>query len=134
MDSKLKHLELIQNNISRMANNSFALKGWAVTLIAALLVLSSKDSNYSYFFIAYIPIIFFWILDSYYLLQERLYRSLYNETIKLNNENIDFEMNASKYQSCTKKNKFHNCLFSKTELLFYIPLIIVSTIVLIISI
>lgn len=32
MDNKLKHLELIQGVINRMASNSFKLKGWAVTL------------------------------------------------------------------------------------------------------
>ena len=36
MDAKLKHLEMIQGVINRMANCSFLLKGWSVTLIAAL--------------------------------------------------------------------------------------------------
>jgi hypothetical protein len=36
---KEKHLELIQAVISRMAGNSFLLKGWSVTLAAALLAL-----------------------------------------------------------------------------------------------
>ena len=34
MEKKIKHLEMIQGVINRMAGNSFALKGWSVTLIA----------------------------------------------------------------------------------------------------
>lgn len=76
---KLKHLEFIQGIITRMANNSFMLKGWAVTLVAGIFALSSKDSDQLYSIISIIPVIAFWGLDSYYLLQERLYRSLYNK-------------------------------------------------------
>lgn len=78
MENKLKHLEMIQGIINRMASNSFALKGWSVTLVAGIFALSSKDANEIYFLIAYIPIIVFWFLDAYYLLQERLFRSYLN--------------------------------------------------------
>ena len=33
MGKKLKHLEMIQAVITRMADNSFALKGWASTCL-----------------------------------------------------------------------------------------------------
>lgn len=36
-DHKVSHLEMIQGVINRMAGNSFALKGWAVTLVAGIL-------------------------------------------------------------------------------------------------
>ena len=35
-ETKIRYLELIQNVITRMANNSFMLKGWAITLVAAI--------------------------------------------------------------------------------------------------
>ena len=41
MEKKLKHLEFIQNVILRMNNNSFLIKGWAITLISALFALAS---------------------------------------------------------------------------------------------
>lgn len=50
-----------------MAGNSFLLKGWAVTLIAGIFALSSNDTDKLYFLVAYIPILVFWALDSYYL-------------------------------------------------------------------
>ena len=64
MENKRKHLELIQNVISRMAKNSFMLKGWAVTLVAGIFALSGKDTNKLYFLVAYIPVIVFWGLDA----------------------------------------------------------------------
>ena len=79
MENKLKHLEMVQSVINRMANNSFMLKGWAVTLVAGIFVLAGKDTDKLYFLVAYIQVIVFWGLDSYYLLQERLYRGLYEK-------------------------------------------------------
>jgi len=73
---------MIQAVISRMANNSFMLKGWAVTLVAGVFALSAKDANQMYFLIAYIPIVLFWFLDSYYLQLERKFRVLYNKVRK----------------------------------------------------
>ena len=53
MEKKIQHLQMIQGIINRMASNSFMLKGWAVTLIAGIFALASKDSDRSYFIIAY---------------------------------------------------------------------------------
>jgi hypothetical protein len=131
--NKLKHLEMIQGIINRMASNSFALKGWAVTLVAGIFALASKDADKKYFLVAYIPVIVFWFLDSYYLLQERLFRSLYGRVRKLPDDKIDFDMNTSKDELKTEKNTFCSCLFSATEAGFYIPLALVSTGIIIIA-
>ena len=45
---------------------------------------NEKDTDKMYFLVAYIPIIIFWLLDSYYLLQERLYRELYQKICSRN--------------------------------------------------
>lgn len=127
MENKIKHLELIQGVINRMAGNSFALKGWAVTLIAGIFVLASKDADKSYFLVAYVPITVFWGLDSYYLLQERLYRSLYEKVRFLPEDKIDFSMKASAKEFKSEKNTFWDCFISPTELWFYLPLALVST-------
>lgn len=126
-ENKLKHLELIQGIINRMASNSFALKGWAVTLVAGIFALASKDTDKIYFLIAYVPIVVFWFLDSYYLLQERLFRSLYGKVRQLPENEIDFDMNTKRDEFKLEKNTFIACLFSVTEAGFYIPLAIVST-------
>ena len=125
-ENKLKHLEMIQGIINRMASNSFALKGWAVTLVAGIFALASKDSDKIYFLIAYVPIVVFWFLDSYYLLQEKLFRSLYGKVRQLPENKIDFDMNTKKDEFKSEKNTFNACLFSVTEAGFYIPLATLS--------
>ncbi len=61
MENKQKHLEFIQTTINRMANNSFLIKGWTVTVVAALFAISIKDSKKAYICIAYFPVLAFWI-------------------------------------------------------------------------
>ena len=129
----MKHLEMIQGVINRMASNSFLLKGWAVTLVAGIFALSSKDADKLYFLIAYISILVFWGLDEYYLLQERLYRKLYDKICLLQEQSVDFYMDASVPESSNEKYSFWNCVFSKTELGFYLPLAILSAWIIIIT-
>ena len=133
MDNKIKHLELIQDIIRRMSSNSFKLKGWAVTLISGIFVLAAKDTEKIFFFIAYLPIIMFWGLDSFYLLQEKGYRALYDKVRELPESRVDYSMDISNKESKNDNNSYLKCFFSTTELWFYFPLIVVSTVILIIS-
>ncbi len=133
MENKLNHLQMIQGVINRMASNSFALKGWAVTIVAGIFVLAGKNTDKSYFLISYLPIIVFWGLDSYYLFQERLYRSLYDKVRLLPEEKIDFSMKASPKEFSKPNCTFINSARSKTELWFYLPLALVSTGIIIIT-
>lgn len=91
-ENKLKHLELIQNIITRMANNSFLLKGWNLTILAALIGLNKDGLDGKIICIGFILILLFWALDAYYLSQERIFRARYDEVrIKLEKD-IDFSM------------------------------------------
>lgn len=99
MEEKLKHLEFIQDTIKRMASNSFMLKGWCITIIAALIALSIKESDFRLYLATIIPTGMFWILDSYYLWQEKMFRKLYDEIRMLSFEDIDFSLNTSKYKN-----------------------------------
>ena len=133
MKNKVEHLELNQKVINRMANNSFLLKGWAVTLVAGIFALSSKDADKLYFLVVYIPVLVFWILDTYYLLQERLYCSLYNKVREMDEENIDFLLTVTQEDFPDKRNKYWNCFISTTEVWFYLPLVLVCTGIIIIT-
>lgn len=104
-----------------------------VPLVAGIFALASKDTNKMYFLIAYVPIIVFWGLDAYYLLQERLFRSLYNKVRNTEEEKIDFSMDTSLPEFKTYNNKYWNCYISKTELWFYFPLALVSTGIIIVT-
>ena len=122
MENKRKHLEFIQGGINRMAGNLFFLRGWTITLIAALFAFFVKDANTDFIFVVYFPVIIFWILDGYFLSQERLFRALYNHVRKLDEKEIDFSMNTSEYNE-DKKNGWVCSMFSSTLLFFYLPLV-----------
>lgn len=100
MEEKIKHLEFVQNVITRMNTNSFQLKGWMITIVSAMLALyASSNNKVLYIFVAIVPVIIFWCLDAFYLKQERLYRKLYKDVVEDNNIQR-FDMNASKYEVC----------------------------------
>jgi hypothetical protein len=124
MEKKLKHLEFIQQAVNRMASNLFLLKGWTVTLIAALFALAAKDSKDIYFAIAYFPPLMFWVLDGYFLSQERRFRALYNHVRKLDESRIDFSMDTQPFSHGYRHSWPGSCL-SRTLLIYYGSLIAV---------
>lgn len=128
MDNKQKHLEFIQSAINRMASNLFLLKGWTITLIAALFALAVKDSKNVYFLIAYLPALMFWILDAYFLSQERRFRALYDEVRQREESQVDFSMDTAPYQS-EFRNSWPGAFFSRTLLIYYGALIVTMMIV-----
>ena len=92
---KENHLQMIQAIIERMATNSFHLKGWTITLVAALFALSASDSSPSFLYLAYFPAIAFFVLDAFYLHQEKLFRALYDHVRSKADEEIDYSMDTS---------------------------------------
>ena len=129
MERKLKHLEFIQQAINRMASNLFLLKGWTVTLIAAMFALAAKESKDFYFLLAYFPTVMFWLLDGYFLSQERRFRSLYDHVAKLDESAIDFSMNTQSFKATPARNKWSHALFSPTLLIYYGVLAVAMTVV-----
>ena len=117
MEKKLKHLEMLQGVINRMANNSFLLKGWSVVLISALFALAAKDSQIYFIYLAYFPAIAFWHLDGYFLWQERLYRKLYDKVRLQDESEIDFSMDTRPVMS--EVESWSQVSFSKTLRIFH---------------
>ena len=107
-----KEVDIIQGIINRMARNSFLIKGWTVTLVVVSLLL--KGNKY-HVILAFIPLLIFWFLDSYFLWQERMYRKLYQWVIEnrpTTNDNL-FDMNALRF-----KDEVH----SKPRIMFSVTL------------
>lgn len=126
VEKKMKHLEMIEEVIERMGNNSFQLKGWAVTLVALVGALASQGSDKRFFLLAFIPLFSFWFLDSYYLQMERKYKVLYKRVSKKNDNEIDFDMDTHSVTYSENEAKsicFCSCLFSKTEWPFYLIIV-----------
>ena len=127
MVKTLKHLEMIQSVINRLANSSFFLKGWTVIFVAAVLGFATKDSNPMYVWLAAIPTLSFWALDGFYLNQERLYRRLYDAVRQTEEDQIDFSMDTIPFK---QKWDWIKSVFSKTLIPFYLTILIVIGIVL----
>lgn len=115
-DSFIKELGLIQDVIKRMASNSFLVKGWSITLIVATLLF--KGSKFQ-IFIAFIPLFSFWILDAYYLRQEKLYRKLYEWVVANRKETNDYLFDLSTDRFKDKAPSLIRVMFSNTLLYFY---------------
>jgi hypothetical protein len=117
MENKIKHLEFIQNVITRMNSNSFLIKGWTITIVSAFFALAAKDANINFVRISFIPLLIFWTLDGFYISQERQYRALYEKVVETQEVNINFKMNASEFNN--NNRTWLSGLLSKTLIPFY---------------
>ena len=122
-EEKIKHLEIIQGVINRLANNSFLIKSWMITVSLAGFSLFINQKETPLLGIISFIVILFWVLDAYYLRQERLFRKLYSncaegDTIK------SFDMDVSKYNK--EVDSLVHTMFSYPTLLFYISMFLVS--------
>ncbi|MDF2802046.1 MAG: hypothetical protein K0S61_1949 [Anaerocolumna sp.] len=129
-----KEIDLIQACITRMANNSFLLKGWYISLVTIMLTLLLSQGcriELASLFLLGITIIF-WGLDAFFLKTETLYRWKYDwvieERIKDNTDYL-YNLNPKKKEMWIKANEKNDCLlkfaFSKTLIPIYlVPLLI----------
>lgn len=95
MENKRAHLQMLQSVITRMSTDSFLLRGWSVFLVSALFALAASGSQELFVYLAYFPAIAFWLLDAYYLRQERLFRKLYDRVRTQDEADVDFSMDTS---------------------------------------
>jgi len=147
MEDRRKHLEFIQNVIDRHNSNSFMLKGWTITITAALYALAGTVQEPNIVLIALAPISLFWGLDAFYLSNERCFVDLYNAAVSGNyrlpnkamfkkelradsNEVetgtvVTYNMNFKKFK-IWKDNSWLEVLKSKTIFWFYFPQVAIS--------
>ena len=115
----VKHLEMTQAVINRLGRNSFLLKSWSmIILVAAMVLITRENLQNSYFvLILFFPIAGFWILDGYFLWQERLFRKIYDEIRE--QTDTDFKMDIGKHKG-QPKCSWISAVFSITLILFYL--------------
>lgn len=127
-----KHLEMIEEVISRMSSNSFKLKGWTMTLVAAIVALGVGDSDKHFILFALLPIVCFCGLDCYYLRLERKYRHLY-DLVRINSPEIEpFSMDLKNLPN-DERTSMWECFKSPSVVVFY-AVIIVAVLILYASI
>jgi hypothetical protein len=112
---------MIQAVIDRMAQCSFQLKSWAVTLAFALEAFLSGEVSPAYLFVPSLPVIAFWLLDAWYLRQEWLFRRLYDD-VRKRQSSADFSMDVSAFKKSVPSLLAASA--SATVLGFYGPLLV----------
>lgn len=119
-DAKVEHLKLIQTVVGRMASNSFLLRGWTATLVAALFAFGAKDADKVFVLIAWVPLLVFAGLDAYYLMMEQRFRDLYNSVAAAPDDTpTNFSMDVTAYQ---QNRTWAKAVQSKTIKWYYLPL------------
>jgi 4-amino-4-deoxy-L-arabinose transferase-like glycosyltransferase len=118
-----EHLSMIQTIITRMGTNSFLIRGWAVTILAATFALAAKDANEYFVLIGYFVVPMFWLLDGYYLHQERSFPSLYDAVRKTSSQVEPFSMDTRTFR-VSRDNWFYST-FSKIMIVFHGSLLLV---------
>ncbi len=131
--NKIKHLEFIQDVITRMAYNSFLIKGWAITIVSAISLVyliridAIKGNDVDNCILVVLPVfsmMFFAFLDAYYLYLEKSYREVYNSVRPPEYINIDFNMDYKEYNEGRPIIAYIKSLLSKSILLFYSGLLL----------
>jgi len=127
-EKDIKHLEFIQNIISRMNTNSFQIKGLTIAIVSAQLAFYASEKNPDFILISIFPLILFWFLDSYYLTQERKFRGLYNDLLKENPMELKpFEMRPDLYKG--GKYSYWSVFFSRTIWTIYLSISVIMILI-----
>lgn len=93
-DQKIKHLDMIQGIITRMASESSSMKRYALAAAAAV---NSTAAGTDTWYLALAGAALtgvFWLMDAQYLSQERQFRSLY-DTVRKPETPADFSLKLS---------------------------------------
>ena len=136
-----KEIDLIQNCIARMGQNSFNVKGWLIGLIIAVIALLPESIDISVICLIIIgTTVVFWGLDAFYLKIEKLYRWKYEWVIEKRMSTEDYAYNLNPYQkemwllnpnnTPRKEPFFVRIMFTQTLIPFYLPIIIVAVVLL----
>ncbi len=121
---EIAHLGMVQNVITRMASNSFALKAVTVTLTAGVLAFTGAvtDPSPKILLAALVPIVMLWGLDAQYLRLERLFRRLY-DAIRRGEVEEPFSMDITPYAPV--EQHVIRIAVSYSVVAFYAPIVLV---------
>lgn len=126
-ENEAQHRLFVHNIINRLNNNSFHIKAIMITIAGAFLAIYGSTSK-EIFIVVPCPLIFiFWLLDSYYLQQEKKFRGIYNDICDLVPKKKKkttklFEINPKIYKGW--KYSFFKSMFSSSLVLLYLALIL----------
>lgn len=142
-DDDRLYLQMLQENITRMASNSANCKTWSITIVAAFfaLGLNMKELNIICFIAVGVLILFLWHLDTFYLNLERMFRNrelyfLITRNANSDNDSIKYIDSLYNFKPLKKdviteqemKQGFvltNDRFFSKSTCSFYLPILVI---------
>lgn len=132
-----KEIDLIQSCITRMAQNSFMVKGWFVSLYVVILALLPEKVNLFLLCAALVAVnLIFWHLDGFFLRTEKVYRKIYDWVLEArpqNNRELMYKLNHVEFKGkIDETESVWQFMWSKTLRWFYlIPLLFVLIVLLV---
>ena len=129
-----KEIDLIQGCINRMSKNSFMVKGWALTIFMGVITISKMEVINNFWLLActvLAPYLSFWMLDAFFLHQERKYRRMYAWVIQERKKgNMEHQYNLNPKRFNADVGCWLQSFLSKTLLLFYgIPTVVIVALI-----
>ena len=122
-EDKVVHLQMIQGVIDRMSTS-------AATIVTGIAAISFTEVSAWILLIAFLPVICFLVMDTYYLKLEKQYRILYD---KVRNEKIvpDFSLDSrcSNTELYDANATWLKCLQSPSIWMFYAPIIAIGVVI-----
>lgn len=127
-DQKIRHLEMLQVVITRMAMASDTIKRLCLAVVAATLAFAATKGHGNILPLAGFLVLVFWSLDARYLQQEKWYRNMYDEARKISaNQHPDFKMTPG--AEAINGTAFRCCLIRWSTAGVYVPLLVFLLIV-----
>lgn len=115
---RLKHLEMLQGAIARMATYSASLKNYCITTVTAISGFAISLQSPLIAMIAILPTLIFALLDGQYLRNERRFRKLFDRVRREDWQTATgFDMDPKIMPGLS----FFSTLFSWSILSFYLP-------------
>jgi hypothetical protein len=102
-----KYLDHIQAVITRHNSNSFMIKGWTITICTAIFALAGTWKEPILALVALVPITVLWLLDSFYLANERCFVSLYTAAINTYSLKVKNEKLLKEHQEKSEDGQVH---------------------------
>lgn len=128
--ARIKHLEMIQTVVARLANEAALIRGWALTVSAAFFGFAAQSLSWRVAAVGMLPVIVFWGLNAYYLRAERQYRALFDRVRSRDSNVQPFSMDARGEQV----QSWWNIIWSPTLRAFYGSIFVVGIILIVVGI
>lgn len=133
-NERITYLQMIQSVIDRMSTTAAIFKGFCATIITGIAAISFTEINKWVLVAAFLPVLCFAYLDTYYFLLEKKYRVLYDK-VRTKEKEVDFDikLNFKKTDYINGGATLLDCVKSPSIYAFYAPLILISAIVIIVK-